>query len=66
MIEHWHGRDLEICGISRLGNCDVISAFDCLTELGDRKGYAKQGKIYGDGQFYWESREERKNFYRLG
>lgn len=65
-MEHWCGSDWEIYRISGLGNCNVISASDYLTELGGRKGYAKQGKVYGDGQFYWESREERKNFYKLG
>lgn len=64
-MEHCCGSDWEIYGISELGNCDAISACDYLTELGDRKGYAKQRKVYGDGQFYWENREERKNFYKL-
>lgn len=30
-----------------------------ITSLGDGKEYAKQGKVYGDGQFYWERGEEK-------
>lgn len=55
----------EMCGISRLGNCDVLNGSDDSTELGDRRGYAKQGKIYGDRHFCWESRQESRNFCKL-
>lgn len=61
VIEHLH----EMYGISRLGNHDVLNAPDYSTELGDRKGYAKQGKIYGGRHFCWESRQESRSFCRL-
>lgn len=49
-----------------LADWEIVMLLHLISSLGDGKEYAKQERVYGDGQFYWESREERKNFYRLG
>ncbi|PKU42036.1 hypothetical protein llap_7658 [Limosa lapponica baueri] len=51
--------------VSRLGNHYVFNAPDYATELGDRTGYAKQGKVYGVRRFCWESRQESRSFCKL-
>lgn len=45
MIKHWYGSDLEIYGVSRLGNCDVVGASDYLA--------GRQKRIYKAGEGLW-------------
>lgn len=63
MIKHWYGSDLEIYGVSRLGNCDVVHASEYLA--GRQKRICKAG----EGLWRWlvllgKQRGEEK-LYRL-